>query len=60
MKIVKNIFDSILGGIALAAMIVILVKSIAVAWPYYLVLLGVGIVVFIEDLLIAEEDDEDE
>ena len=60
MKIVKNIFDGIIGGIALAAMIVILVKSIAVAWPYYLVLLGVGIVAFIEDLLIAEEDDEDE
>lgn len=60
MKIVKNIFDGIICGIALAAMIVILVKSIAVAWPYYLVLLGVGIVVFIEDLLIAEEDDKDE
>lgn len=60
MKIVKNIFDGILGGIALAVMIIILVKSIAVTWPYYLVLLGVGIIAFIEDLLVAEEDDEDE
>ena len=60
MKIIKNIFDGIIGGIALAAMIVILVKSIAVAWPYYLVLLGVGIIVFIEDMIIAEEDEKDE
>lgn len=60
MKIVKNIFDGVLGGVALAAMIIILVKSIAATWPYYLVLLGVGIIAFIEDLLVAEEDDEDE
>ena len=60
MKIIKNIFDGILGGIALAVMIIIFVKSIMVTWPYYLILLGVGIIVFIEDMIIAEEDEKDE
>lgn len=60
-KILENILYGILLGAFLGSVIMILIKSLSICWPWYLILLlSSSIMFFIEIKNSPEEDDIDQ
>ena len=58
-KVLENILYGILLGAFLGSIIMILIKSLSICWPWYLILLLSSCIMFFIEIKNSPEEDED-